>query len=396
MSRAPQSRRRRPLNSATRASRQERQAPSRAPRQAPGQTQRPASRRHPVRRRSRHSALGGIAFILVLAIAVSGLFVWATYFRAQSSVEAGTPVTVTIAEGSNSKTIAQTLASKGVITNGNMFLWRLRKAGAENKLKAGTYQLAGKMPYETVIEALEKGPDVVETVKVTIPEGWRIEQVAARMEAKLGLSAEEFKQLASTGAEQFSARHPYLKDAYGGSLEGFLFPKTYQFPRSATATQVIETMLTQFDKEIGSAEIALAESRGYSMPQVVIMASIIEKETKLNEERPLVSSVIYNRLTRDWKLQMCSTVQILIGEDKLRLSESDLKIESPYNTYLHKGLPPGPICSPGLESLKAAANPVQSDYLYYVLTGKDGSQTFCVTEKEFQAAKKKSLEVFGE
>jgi UPF0755 protein len=126
------------------------------------------------------------------------------------------------------------------------------------------------------------------------------------------------------------------------------------------------------------------------------MASIIEKETKLNEERPLVSSVIYNRLTKGWKLQMCSTVQILIGQDKLRLSENDIKIESPYNTYLHKGLPPGPICSPGAESLKAAANPASTQYMYYVLTGKDGSQTFCTTEKEFQAAKQKSVEVFGE
>lgn len=325
------------------------------------------------------------------------MFVWVTYFRDQTSVKAGTAITVTIEEGSNSRGIAHTLASKGVVANENMFLWRLRRSGSEGELKAGTYTLAGKMPYETAIEALKKGPEVVETVKVTIPEGWRIEQVAERIQAKLGIPAEEFKVLASTGAEQFSARHPYLAGAYGGSLEGFLFPKTYQFARSTTATQVIETMLMQFDKEIGSADVALAESRGYSVPQLVVMASIIERETKLNEERPLVSSVIYNRLAKGWKLQMCSTVQILIAEkDKLRLSEADLKIESPYNTYLHNGLPPGPICSPGLESLKAAANPAQTDYLYYVLTGKDGSQTFAVTEKEFQAAKKKSVEVFGE
>jgi UPF0755 protein len=347
--------------------------------------------------RPRRSPVSAVVVLLVIALLSFGLLGWIVFFRSQTSIAAGTPVTVTIVDGASSTEIARVLAASGVVENKNMFLYYVRKMDAGGKLKAGTYLLAARMPYDDVVEKLETGPAQVETVKVTIPEGWRIHQVAARIEETLGIPAEEFETLASTGAEQFSARHPYLVGAYGGSLEGFLFPKTYVFERSITATEVVETMLTQFDREIASIDVALAESRGYTLSEVVVMASIIERETRLDEERPLVASVIYNRLDRGWKLQMCSTVQILIDEEnKLRLSANDLKIESPYNTYLNAGLPPGPIACPGLESLKAAANPAATDYLYYVLTGKDGSQTFATNEKDFLAAKRKSLEVFGE
>jgi UPF0755 protein len=132
------------------------------------------------------------------------------------------------------------------------------------------------------------------------------------------------------------------------------------------------------------------------LPQLVIMASIVERETKLAKERPLVSSVIYNRLDRDMRLDMCSTIEYVLKEHKLRLSYADLEIDSPYNTYRHAGLPPGPIASPGLASLQAAAGPARTSYLYYVLTGTDGSHTFARTSAEFARAKAKSKEVFGE
>ncbi|NTW29071.1 MAG: endolytic transglycosylase MltG [Coriobacteriia bacterium] len=338
-----------------------------------------------------------LSLVLVAVLAVA-LIAWLGFFRPESSLAAGTNVTVTISSGSSTSEIARVLASSGVVANSNMFLWRVRQMNAGSDLKSGTYQLAAKMPYELVIDRLKAGPEkvVLDTITVTIPEGFRLKDVAARVESKLGIPAADFLALASKGAEKFSAKHPAVKGAYGGSLEGFLFPKTYEFERSATATAVIETMLAQFDKEVAQVDMTAANKAGYSLSQIVTMASIIEKETKLDEERPLVSSVIYNRLALKWKLQMCSTVQILLPAEKFRLSDQDLKIVSPYNTYLNNGLPPGPIANPGLASLKAAANPAKSDYLYYVLTGKDGSQTFASNDKDFQAAKKKSLEVFGQ
>ena len=131
------------------------------------------------------------------------------------------------------------------------------------------------------------------------------------------------------------------------------------------------------------------------MPQIVTMASIIEREARIPKERPLVSSVIYNRLARDMKLEICATVEYVLPGNRFRLSWKETRTPSPYNTYLHKGLTPGPISNPGLASLKAAASPADTDFIFYVLTGKDGSQTYASNAADFAKAKRKSKEVFG-
>ncbi len=187
-----------------------------------------------------------------------------------------------------------------------------------------------------------------------------------------------------------------LTGAYRNSLEGYLFPKTYQVKEGATARDVIEMMLDQFDKEIAAVEVSGAKKKNLTLADLVTMASIIERETKVAKERRVVSSVIYNRLHQKMRLDMCSTIEYVIKEHKLRLTYEDLNVDSPYNTYRHAGLPPGPIASPGLASLKAAAVPADTQYLYYVLTGKDGSHTFARNSEEFARAKAKSKEVFGE
>jgi UPF0755 protein len=271
----------------------------------------------------------------------------------------------------------------------------VRQAGSDGDLRAGVYDLATGMPDDLVIDRLLVGPPI-ETVTVTIPEGWRITQIASRFEKEAGIPKEEFIALASTGAPDFSAEHPYLKNAYKDSLEGFLFPKTYTLRKGVTAEEAIETMLDQFDKEIEGVDLAAAKKRGLSVPDVVSIASIIERETKVAKERRLVSSVIDNRLERGMRLQMCSTVVYVLNKNELRLTTAETRTKSPYNTYLHAGLPPGPIASPGLASLKAAARPAETDYVYYVLTGKDGSHTFAATDAEFLQAKQRSKEVFGE
>ena len=194
-------------------------------------------------------------------------------------------------------------------------------------------------------------------------------------------------------AAVFEPTHPYLADVQDGSLEGYLFPKTYRIIRASAPADVIELMLAQFDREIAEVDLAYPSSRGMSLHEVVTVASMIEREARLAEERPLVSSVIYNRLAIGMKLEIDATIEYVIKKNRPRLLNSDLAVESPYNTYLYAGLPPGPIASPGLASFEAAAAPAQTDYIYYVLTGEDGSHTFCVTFEEFLVAKEKSREV---
>jgi UPF0755 protein len=291
--------------------------------------------------------------------------------------------------------IGQLLAAEGVVPNAAMFRWKVRQAAAGADLRAGSYELTTGLGYEGAISALRAGPKISYTT-VTVPEGFVLEQIASRFEEKAGIPAAEFLSLAKTGAAQFAGKHPYLTDAYKGSLEGYLFPKTYRVKEGATASDVIEMMLAQFDKEIASVDLETATARGYTVPQLVTMASIIEREAKVAKERPLVASVIYNRLGRKMKLQMCSTVDYVLPGDHFRLTNAETRTNSPYNTYLHAGLPPGPIASPGLASIQAAVEPADTDYLYYVLTGKDGSHTFARNDAEFAKARAKSKQVFGE
>lgn len=358
---------------------------------------RDAEPRSPSRRRSRRGVFIAVTAIVVLAAIMAGGYVawWNTFRRPAVSVAAGRAVTLVVPSGASTGDIGELLANAGVVANANAFRAVVRDAGAGADLRAGTYELRTGMSYEEALAALTRGPSV-EYTTVTIPEGWRVDQVAARLEKEAGIPADEFMALADAGAARFAAGHPYLEGAYRGSLEGFLFPKTYRIVAGSTATDVIEMMLRQFDKELASVDVSGAEKAGLSLPQLVIMASIVERETKLAKERPLVSSVIYNRLDRGMKLDMCSTVEYVLKVHKRRLSYADLKVDSPYNTYTHAGLPPGPIASPGLASLKAAASPADTGYLYYVLTGRDGSHTFARTEAEFARAKAKSKQVFGE
>jgi UPF0755 protein len=234
------------------------------------------------------------------------------------------------------------------------------------------------MTYDAALAALQEGP-VIQYLSFTVPEGWTLEQIAKRVEEKAGIPSAEFLALASAGAAQFD--YSFLADNRTGSLQGYLFPKTYRVKVGSTAKEIVDVMLKQFAKETAGLDMSYAASRGLNMHGVVTVASIIEREARVEKDRPLISSVIYNRLARDMKLEICATVQFVVG-NKPRLLYSDLKVQSPYNTYIHKGLPPGPIASPGLASLQAAVAPAQTQYLYYVLTHKDGSHSFSKTSAE--------------
>jgi UPF0755 protein len=339
----------------------------------------------PRRRRVRVARV--LAALAALALLSSCGAVWFVFFHS-ADIAPGQAVQVTIPEGADTRLIAARLASAGVVGNANAFRVRIRIDGADGRLQAGTYQFTTGTDDETVIRRLEAGPPT-ESVDVTIPEGFTIAQTAQRVQEKTGIPAEEFKRVASTQAARFQARHPFLRFNGTATLEGYLFPKTYRVNKHATVTAVIDMMLDQFAKETASLDFSAAAAKGLTPHDVVTVASMVEREARLERERPLVSSVIYNRLGRGMNLEIDATVQYVVG-NKRRLLYRDLNVQSPYNTYLHKGLPPGPIANPGIPSLQAAAHPASTSFLYYVLTGRNGSHTFTTDKAAFLRAKQQA------
>jgi len=352
----------------------------------------------PVRARSGRRGFGrALVGILVIGalLAVAGVAVGRyLLYHPEVKVAPGQPVHVVVEKGATTTEIAEMLAAAGVIDNALMFRYQARREGMDGTLKPGGYDLATGMPYDVVLQKLAEGPPIV-TIEVAIPEGFTARQVAERFAARAGVPADELTALVTSGAAEFAPEHPYLEGAFGGSLEGYLFPATYTVKPGVTAREVVEMMLDHFDAQVAALDLSLAQSRGLDLGDVVTVASILERESKLPAEFPLVSSVIYNRLARPMRLQLCATVLYTMPEGTTSLTNDDLDEDSPYNTYLNDGLPAGPISNPGLAALTAAAAPAETDFYYYVLTGKDGSQTFTATYDEFLQAKEVYHEVYG-
>lgn len=265
-----------------------------------------------------------------------------------------------------------------------------------SSFKAGTYNVSPGDTYDTLISRMNAGDVVKEdTVVFTIPEGYTATQVADKLAEAWNQKAEVFLQLIDSGAgleavgtlgipENKELRH---------RLEGYLFPETYELAKDSTPQEVIEAMLEQLVKKLDTIPEWKAKlaNRGLTLHELMTVASLVEREVVVNEERPLVAGIIYNRLDKGQKLEIDATVQYLLDKQKERLYEKDLKVDSPYNTYKQEGLPPGPISSPGLASIEAALTPEVSEYFFYV-TKKDGSQAhlFAKTYKEHLANIEKS------
>lgn len=332
--------------------------------------------------------------MLVVVLAALAVVGWYQFLRPENSVAAGRAITVTIASGTSTEEIAHTLVDAGVVPNASMFRLRAWVSDAGSTLKAGEYKLSTGMPYDLVLARLQKGPEIV-TFVVAIPEGFTARQVAARFAKRAHMDEAALLDLVTSGASEFSAEHPYLKGAYGGTLEGFLFPATYTVKEGSTERQAVEMMLEKFDAEIAQVDLGYAKSKNLTVADVVTIASILERETRLAKEYPLVASVIYNRLKIKMRLQLDSTVFYGLPPGTTVLKMSDLKNGDPHNTYSHSGLPAGPISNPGAKAIEAAARPATTNYYYYVLTSKDGSQTFTTSYTDFLKAVKVYKRVFN-
>lgn len=329
-------------------------------------------------------ALTATAIVLALLL-VTGL-AWIV-LHDESGKPAGMAVSVEIPADSSSAQIARILADDGVVANAMAFRIVARLTGSDARLKPGVYELTTGMSYTQVAELLTKGPDVV-FFELQVPEGWTVAQIAARVAARTDVAESDFLAVATTQGQDpdLVAKFPFLKSNRTPSLEGYLFPKTYQVEAGSSARQIIEMMLAQFGRETAGLDLTVPRGHSLTLHDVVTTASMIEREARVPGERPVIASVIYNRLAQDMPLEIDATVLYVVGY-KTRLLNRDLRVDSPYNTYIVHGLPPGPIASPGLASLEAACHPADTQFYYYVRTGKDGSHTFTRTKAEFLTVK---------
>lgn len=346
----------------------------------------PTARGHRRPQQRRHSK-APIVFGLIAAVAVVALValfvvptVKNTFFPEKETVEAGLDVNVTIPEGASGDEIASLLASNHVIEDPKEYYAAVTRANAESSLKPGSYLFKTCQDPDEVVQLLVSGPNA--GVTLTIQEGLTVAQTAQRVEECCGISADDF--IAQAKASNYVSDYPFLEGAYDDSLEGYLYPKTYTFSDSVTADEIIRKLLDQFQSE--TASIGLEDgANGLTAQQIVTMASLIERETAVESERPTVASVIYNRLNANMMLQIDAAIVYARGGGSQSVTYSDLEIDSPYNVYKNYGLTPGPICSPSVSSIKAALNPDSTDYLYYVASAAgDGTHKFSSDYSQFE------------
>jgi UPF0755 protein len=296
-----------------------------------------------------------------------------------------TPIPFTIQPGENGATVAVRLERLGVIRDAELFRLVLRYWGVDAQIEAGDYVLRGDMSLSEVVSQLQHGR--LQTKTVTVREGLRAEEMAHLLATEGLVDQEEFIQLVRDDAFHYDFLRDRPDDA-PKTLEGFLFPDTYQFAVNISTTAVIDAMLQNFDQRITIEMRQQALDAGLNLFQVLTLASIVEREAVVPEERPIIASVYLNRLRRGMYLEADPTVQYAKGYDPEterwwpHLSLDELRaVDSPFNTFIHPGLPPGPICSPGLASIEAVLDPADTDYLFFHAKG-DGSHAFAETFEE--------------
>jgi len=288
-------------------------------------------------------SLAAMAFVLAIAACGSG---------------SGTPVRVTIPQGATLRVAADSLARAGVVLYPRFFRVYASFRRGDRAIKAGTYMLRPHEGWGTVLDALRRGKGLVHIV--TIPEGFSIGQIAPLLEGKLGQPADSVKAAVSDTALL------HQLDVPTKTLEGYLFPDTYTFAEGTTARTAVDMMVRRFEQVWKPEWTARLDTLHLSRNDVMALASIVEKEARLPEERPVIAAVYMNRLRANIPLQADPTVQYALGKHVARVYYKDLEVESPYNTYKHGGLPPGPIASPGKASIEAALYPANVPFIYFV------------------------------
>lgn len=333
------------------------------------------------------------AYIVVLLCALV-VVTWALVLGSRPVSSDPTPVRVLIARGTPASGIATVLKDQGLIRSPFVFSLTCVVSGMSDKLKPGVYEFRHTMSVPQIISALVAGESLEQWV--TIPEGFTVRQIADLLQEKQLADGYAVLRLALEQGYSFP-RYAFI---HSRSLEGYLFPDSYLVARGTSPEGILDRLLATFEAKVVKAHRAriervcasrfgLGEDRfALGLHRIVTLASMVEREAKTASDRPLVAAVLWNRLKKGMKLEVDATVTYAPGEstqNKARIYYKDLESESPYNTYKHFGLPPGPICNPGLASIEAVLEPANADYLYYVAR-KDGSHIFSRTFEEHRAA----------
>ena len=335
-------------------------------------------------RRAFLALLGFTILMGLFAVTGAGIGGWVVYQHIVGPGVPGEPVRLIIPDKSTGTNIARQLTAYGLIEHELLFRAALKLDKTRKPLKSGPYALPKGLAPMELLRILQDGPnrpldpwDIPPDRRVTVPEGLTLEQMA-----KLFAAPEQFLA---------AAADPKLIETLGidtKTLEGFLWPSTYFFDKKPTEREVVERMLKEFRDKWGQLVQECPEAKDRNLLETVTIASLIEEEAKNDEERPLISAVIHNRIKKKMPLQLDATVQYALKKYGERILYSDLETDSPYNTYKNPGLPPGPISSPGLASLRAAVRPADADYLFYVSNADGQTHTFSATEAEHVKATK--------
>ena len=314
------------------------------------------------------------------------IFIWMTagFFYHQATVSVGEntqTIILSIPPGATLKKISKDLQSLSLIRNASAFRLLANIRQKQTHIQVGEYELNQSMLPMDILKAITSGKTVLHPV--TIPEGYRISEIAELLTETISINKEIFIK---------ETRNKDLLNKLNitsKSLEGYLFPETYHFSKHTSEKKIIQTMLNTFQQRMKTKKVQhQIQSSDMSLHEIITLASLIEKETGMNGERKHISSVFHNRLKRKMRLQTDPTVIYAIENFDGNIRKKDLNIDSPYNTYRHKGLPPGPIASPGIKSIVAALNPIKTNHLYFV-SKKDGSHQFSSSLKEHNRAVQK-------
>lgn len=280
--------------------------------------------------------------------------------------------------------VAKQLKDAGIIKYKGLFELYCSVSHAKTKIDPGTYELSTNYDYRALVKKMQVGSGAMVTTKVTIPEGYTMEQIFHKLEDENVCSYDDLMDAAAN----YSYNYSFIDQSMQGDskrLEGFLFPDTYEFYQGMQASSAINKFLENFHDRLTAEMLEKADERGMTMQEVVTVASMIEKEAANDDERAMIAAVIYNRIEAGMPLQIDSTIMYVLPEHKDLLTVEDTKIDSPYNTYQNKGLPPTPIANPGLASIKATLSPASTQALYYALDAESGTHKFFTNYGEFQA-----------
>lgn len=324
-----------------------------------------------------------IALLCVLVI-IAAAYLYLNNYIVESltavDINDKTAITVEIPSGSTTNDIAEILFENNLISNIRTFKYYAERTGSDSKLKAGSYVLSRNMNADELLDSLIKGGSSGNTYNITIIEGLTNEDMAQVLSEQTGLSYDKFIELMEA-PETFREDYEFLNDTSISNLQGYLMPDTYNIYIDSSEEDIIRVLLKQFDEFYLDEIKPRMGNTGLSFEEVINLASIVEKEALLDEERDEVAKVFLNRLDINMKLQSCATVNYANGEWKERLTYEDIEIDSPYNTYIVEGLPPAPINSPGRVSIISVLEPADVDYLFFVAKG-DGSHYFSNTYDE--------------